>query len=177
MIHGHLHREEKGNFYDCEFASRYYENFDKINNGDNFIAYTQPAIEGKCMLWHKNGKLHREDKINQFTFPAIYDRIFNCKEWYKNGKHHRDDLDENGKTLPAYISDNLQEWWKYGKLHRDDKEDGFTLPAVIGNDEHEEWWNNGKRHREDRNSLGDLLPAIEKYVLLKECWIDGKKIN
>ena len=84
-------------------------------------------------MWHKYGKLHRENG------PAVIEKWIllhrTTKTWYKNGKRHRDgDLPAETINHQGNVS---KKWFINGKLHRDDG------PAVINFHGTQTWYKNG----------------------------------
>jgi len=75
--------------------------------------FTLPAIIcNNAKEWWKNGKKHRDDKIDGITLPAVmYDN--GNKEWWMNGLLHRE-RDINLKLLPAIEYSNRREYWVNG---------------------------------------------------------------
>ena len=122
----------------------------------------------KIYKWYKKGKLHRTEKQDNLTLPAIIYRD-KCMIWYVNGKKYRNDRDNNTQLLlPTMTIENItKKWFINDQLHRTERDPvtGYTLPATFiyrsDTDYTIIWAKDGKFHMEDKDKDNDkMLPAF-----------------
>lgn len=113
------------------------------------------------IIYHKNGKLHREDG------PAWEEKWNEYKAWYFNGKKHRE-----GAPAVYYGSEEHTPkfWYKNGKYHRLDG------PAVeFEKRSKDEYWVNGKQFSKEEfyKHFADDLEENKRYNPLDTIKIDS----
>jgi len=156
-IHNVLHREELNNniFFSCIDTNSSW-NFPKLArpqelyfNSGRILPTQIETYMYTISKWYKNGKLHRNEKIEGCTLPADVDEYCGYRGFFKNGKFHREDKALTGDVKNGYYDKN-------GNYV------AYTMPAIQNpaNIPIREWYNNGERHRDDRDENGYLLPAI-----------------
>lgn len=127
-----LHREDGPAVFDGRTRlTQHYKNGILQNPPDKpAVYYSKPNSEdpdeSKCMIYCKDGVLHREDG------PALIKGSH--QEWWMDGIRHRE-------NEPALINDTRKEWWVNGIRHR------LNGPAIESTDE-VAYFENGLVHRD-----------------------------
>ncbi len=169
--HDKLHRDDAPAFISGHFQIE--KSIDQTN-----VVFSVCPIHHNKQMWYKNGKIHRDGKVDGKVGPAVIEIAEDSitESWFIEDELYRE-------VGPCVVKTGFgwreQFWYHDDELHN---EDGPAVIAEFSNTKVSHWWYKaGKLHR-DGSSNGKVNPAFEHFdysvsdaPLTQEWFINGQR--